>query len=162
MALALWPTVSASSPRASPFRDDHSCPTQTLERARATRPTRRMLGSLDIDQRGTRLPSEHVASERLPHLQRLLLLLALVGHEARAVVAIGFERVVRRAPEAEVLSGVRATPRSLRKRQSKSAENAHQECAAPHPLSARGALSDCGFPCALDELPPVMEAPCPP
>ena len=68
-----------------------------------------MRGSLGIDLRGTRLPAENVASKRLPHPQRLLILLALVGHEARAVVAIGLQGVMRGAPEPEVLSGVRAT-----------------------------------------------------
>ena len=35
--------------------------------------------------------------------------LALVGHEARAVVAVGFQSVVRWAPESQVLSGIRTT-----------------------------------------------------
>src|SRR6187399_1726425 len=47
-----------------------------------------------------------VSSNRLPHFQGLPL--ALTGHVASTVVPVGFPRVVRLAPQAQVDSGVRA------------------------------------------------------
>ena len=51
--------------------------------------------------------AQQVAYEGLPYFQRRLPTLG--GHEARAVVTVGFQGVMRHASEAKVSRGVRAT-----------------------------------------------------
>jgi len=69
----------------------------------------RKRGWIDVNKRAARLPAQGVPSTRLPYLQRLLG--AFFCHEPRAVVAIGFERVVRGAPQTQIVRRVRAALR---------------------------------------------------